>query len=398
MPRCGVGFACAALLGPAEPVTKHEAEPNRGRAPFRWLTSRAAVPILIVGPQLVPIAAIGYATDTWTLGLVPAAALTAAFFRGLRGPRVEPRSRAHLYLGLWPFFAWWATCVVLSAIVPVAAIVGIVAGAPRLALVIALGMGLAAGVAAIVRTPRVTRVELTFADLPPAFDGYRIAQLSDVHCGAFAPEPRVRDWVRRVNALDADLIAITGDLIASGTDYVPSVASALAELQAPDGVVACMGNHDYFGTGEMLADALRAQGLRLLRNERTSVRRRGQKIDVAGIDDTWTRRDDIDRALDGRDDQGFLVLLAHDPDLFPAAAARGVQLTLSGHTHGGQLAVPFAAKRLNLARLAHAYTSGLYRERRSMLFVNRGAGTSGPPVRIGTRAEIALLTLHRATS
>jgi uncharacterized protein len=354
------------------------------------------VPTLIVGPQFVPIAALGYATGSWTAGLVPATALTAAFFGARRGMRLEPSSRAHLYLGLWPFFAWWSACVVLTALAPVAALAGFAAGAPRLAFAIAGAIALVAGLLAIVRTPRVTRIDLFFADLPPAFDGYRIAQISDVHCGAFAPEPRVRDWVRRANALNANLITVTGDLITSGTDYVPIVASAVAELRAPDGVVACMGNHDYFGTGEALADALRARGVHLLRNERTSLRRGDQKIDVAGLDDTWSRRDDIDRALAGRDARAFVVLLAHDPDLFPAAVARGVQLTLSGHTHGGQLAVPFAARHLNLARFAHAYTSGLYREGKSLLFVNRGAGTSGPPVRIGTRGEIALLTLHRA--
>lgn len=373
----------------------HEKEPSRGRLPFRWLGTRAALPSLVIGPQIVPVGILGYLANSWLLAALPAVAGSASMFVALRGRRIEPRSRGHLYLGLWPFFAWWSACLVLTAIAPLAVIAAALSGRPEIWLGGAAAVAAGFGVAAIVRSPRITRVRVAHPDLPPELDGYQIAQLSDIHCGAFAPEQRVRDWVRRTNALGADLAVVTGDLIASGTDYVEAVASALGELRAPDGVMACMGNHDYFGTGEALFEALRDRGVRVLRNEHELVRRGEDALVVAGVDDTWTRRDDLDRALDGRDEAAYTLLLSHDPDLFPAAAARGVHLTLSGHTHGGQLAVPLMARSLNLAKLAHAYTSGHYREGRSHLFVHRGAGTSGPPVRIGTRGEIALITLVR---
>lgn len=228
--------------------------------------------------------------------------------------------------------------------------------------------------------------------MPQGFEGYRIAQISDIHCSVFAPEGRVRDWARRTSRLGADLIAVTGDIIANGNEYIGPAARALAELRAPDGVFAVMGNHDYFGAGEALAQALTEAGLRLLRNDSVVLQRGGGVLCVAGVDDTWTGRADVARALRRR--APFTVLLAHDPDLFPEAARRGAALTLSGHTHGGQLALPFLARRLNLARLLTRYTSGLYALGDAVLYVNRGAGTTGPPLRIGARAEITLFTLR----
>lgn len=355
------------------------------------------MPALVVGPQLAPVAILGFLAGHWLAAVAPAALGTAAFFAALDGRKIEPRSRAHLRLGLWPFFAWWAGCVVLTALTPLALALGAVAGGMKFWLGAAAASSGVAGLAAVRRTPRVTRLTLPFPDLPAGFDGYRIVHLSDIHCGPFAPGPRVRDWVRRANATEPDLAVVTGDLIARGPDYVGAVADALGELRARDGIAVAMGNHDYFDAGDVLVRALRARGARVLRNEHLRLERAGDTLAVAGVDDTWTRRDDINRALSGCAGEDFVVLLAHDPDLFPMAAAGGARLTLSGHTHGGQLAVPLAAERFNLARLAHAYTSGVYAERGALLFVNRGAGTSGPPVRIGTRGEIALITLRRAT-
>jgi predicted MPP superfamily phosphohydrolase len=154
-----------------------------------------------------------------------------------------------------------------------------------------------------------------------------------------------------------------------------------------------MGNHDYFTDGEQFSRQLERHGLRLLRNDGFSLERAGARLYVAGVDDTWTHRHDLDRALRSRPPGTPVVLLAHDPALFPAAAARGIDLTLSGHTHGGQIASPVAPRRLNLARLVTPFTAGLYRIDRSVLYVNRGLGTTGPPIRLGARPEIALFTL-----
>ncbi|MEO8213858.1 MAG: hypothetical protein ABI560_11725, partial [Myxococcales bacterium] len=119
-------------------------------------------------------------------------------------------------------------------------------------------------------------------------------------------------------------------------------------------------------------------------------------IHVAGVDDTWTRRADVERALSARRDDMPVVLLAHDPDLFPQAVDRGVALTLSGHTHGGQMGVPLFARKLNLARVMTPFTTGFYQVGSATLYVNRGLGTTGPPVRLGVPPEIAVFTLRRA--
>jgi predicted MPP superfamily phosphohydrolase len=246
--------------------------------------------------------------------------------------------------------------------------------------------------------PRIREREIEVDGLPEAFDGYRIAQISDLHCGPFASGRRVERWVATTNRLEADLIAVTGDLIASGSEYVDTVARALGGLRARDGAFAAMGNHDYFGDGEAMVSALEGAGLTVLRNRGVELRRGAAAIWLAGVDDTWTRRHDLGRALAGRPPGMPAVLLALDPVLFPDAAERGVDLVLSGHTHGGQVAVPLLARKLNLARLITRFTSGVYRSGSTTLYVNRGLGTTGPPVRLAVAPEIAVLTLRRSAA
>lgn len=244
--------------------------------------------------------------------------------------------------------------------------------------------------------PVVRRRDVRVEGLPRAFDGFRIAQLSDVHCGPYLPRAVYRYWTSRASSLGADLVVLTGDLITSGEGYLDDVRDMAAGLRAPEGVAACMGNHDYFGTETGVIDALGAAGVRLLRNEGFALSRDGAPLWIAGIDDRWTRRDDLTAALAGRPDEACVVLLAHDPASFPEAAAAGVALTLSGHTHGGQFGVPGPIEGLNLARALTRYSAGMFREGRSALYVNRGIGTTGAPVRVGMWPEITLLTLRAA--
>jgi predicted MPP superfamily phosphohydrolase len=264
------------------------------------------------------------------------------------------------------------------------------------ALAVAGALSVVAGSAALRRHPRIVNHAIAIADLPRELEGYRIAQLSDLHCGPFTPAARIRRWVERANALAPDLMVVTGDLITSGSEYVARVAEELGGLRAPDGVLGCMGNHDYFTDGEELVRALERQGVKVLRNRGLTIARGAGRLYIAGVDDTWTRRQDMPAALRGRPAGAPVILLAHDPDLFPEAASHGVDLTLSGHTHGGQIAIPGAA-RLNLARIMTRFTAGLFHEGRSILYVSRGLGTTGPPVRLGARPEIAVFELHRTT-
>jgi uncharacterized protein len=331
--------------------------------------------------------------------IATAAALTIGFASSLMGPRSswsEPGT-IRLYGVLWPFFAWWTVALLFALMAPLVLALAQVSSMSR-TIALGIGVGLAAAVAAgsFGQRPRLRTRDIHIIGLPEAFDGFRVAQISDLHCGPFADRARVASWVAEVNRLEPDLIAVTGDLIARGDEFVPVVAGELGELRARAGVFASMGNHDYFTDGDALAAAVEGAGLTMLRNRGVEVGHGDGRIFVAGVDDTWTRRQDFDRALANRPDGMTTVLLAHDPALFPEAAARGVDLTLSGHLHGGQLGLPFLAGKVNLARLLTRFTAGFYRLGNASLYVSRGLGTTGPPVRVGVRPEITLLTLRRS--
>jgi len=380
--------------------------PEKKPAPGRRRSRIFLLAILVtVGIQTPLVAGLAHLSGHLVAMMALAAALTGGFLSTVLGPRGVwgAPSRARLYLVLWPFFVWWTLGLLFALLAPLALLVraGLLVSnvsslSTNAALTYALAIALAGTVLALRNSPRVRRHEIAIPGLPAAFDGFRIAQISDLHCGPFASGERVDGWVAAVNRLQADLVAVTGDLIASGPAFVPVVAASLGKLQARDGVFASMGNHDYFTDGEEMAGALEKAGLTLLRNRGVEVRRDGAAIYVAGVDDTWTHRHDLDKALAGRPPETPVLLLAHDPALFPDAASRAVDLTLSGHTHGGQIGVPFFAKRFNLARVMTPFTTGLYRSGPSTLYVSRGLGSTGLPVRIFVPAEITLLTLRRA--
>ncbi len=356
--------------------------------------------LIALGVQLPLVAALGHLSGHRGVVLAVAAAITFGFLSTVFGGRSAFGSpgRLRLYLVLWPFFIWWTLGLLFAVFAPLAFVVALAVHAP-------LDVGWAAALAAAAlgtlvafsNRPRLRQHDIAIAGLPAAFDGYRVAQISDLHCGPFAGGARVDRWVAAVNRLDVDLVAVTGDLIASGSTFVPVVAASLGRLRGRDGVFACMGNHDYFTDGEEMAQALERAGLTLLRNRGVAVRRGGATLYVAGVDDTWTGRHDLERALADRPPAAPTLLLAHDPVLFPAAAERAVALTLSGHTHGGQLGVPFFAKRFNLARVITRFTTGLYQMGDATLYVNRGLGTTGMPIRLFVPPEIAVITLRRAS-
>jgi predicted MPP superfamily phosphohydrolase len=352
---------------------------------------------LLVGVQVPGVLALRALSGSWVLALGLPALLSLSYLPQLAQPWHPPRPSPALRVVLLAFFLWWAACLSSWLLGPLVWLAARLAGlSGHSALALAGGLALAAGARGVWPRPRLVRTTLEIQGLPPAFDNYQVVHLSDVHCGPWTSAKRVRGWVERINALGPDLVAVTGDLITTGSDYVGAVSEALGGLRARDGVFACMGNHDYFTDGEAFALALDQAGLTVLRNRGRAIERDGERLYVAGVDDTWTRRADMPAALGGRPDGAPTVLLAHDPLLFPEAAAAGVELTLSGHTHGGQFAVPLFHRRLNLARVASPFTVGLYRLGRSILHVSRGAGTTGPPIRLGAPAEISLITLRAA--
>ncbi len=242
----------------------------------------------------------------------------------------------------------------------------------------------------------VKYVDIPVARLPESFHGFTIAHLSDLHIGSLTPRSWGERWVRMANALKPDIAVITGDLVTSGTHFHRDIADVVAGLRAKSGVFVSMGNHDYFGEGEPLITLIRESGVVVLRNQGHVLERGGERVYLAGIDDTWTRRADLDAALEARPIGLSTVLLAHDPAVFPLARERGVELTLSGHTHGGQLAVPFFARSLSLSHLVHRYHLGLYQEGTAALYVHPGLGTTGPPMRLGVAPAVVLIRLVTA--
>jgi predicted MPP superfamily phosphohydrolase len=240
----------------------------------------------------------------------------------------------------------------------------------------------------------VREVEVEVDGLDPSFDGFRIAHLSDLHIGTHAPKSWGSRWAAAANSRRPDIAVVTGDLVSSGSEFHEDIAGVIGELTAPGGVFVSMGNHDYFGDGEPLITLLTQRGVRVLRNEGVTLARDGKSLYLAGIDDTWTRRDDMDRALLGRPENTAVVLLAHDPERFHQATQRGVALTLSGHTHGGQIAFPFLSRWISLSHLTHHFHQGLYRKGPSQLYVHPGLGTTGPPMRLGVAPAVVILTLR----
>ena len=245
------------------------------------------------------------------------------------------------------------------------------------------------------RWVRVRRIDVAIADLPPEFEGYRIAQLSDLHVGSFDPKARALEWAALSNSLAPDLAVVTGDLVTSGTGFYADVADAIAALRATDGVFVSMGNHDQANNDE-LSRFVSERGSTVLRNTWHTLRRGDAQLTLAGLDGR-VRTGDIARVVKSCPSSAPIVLLSHYPWAFDEAAAAGADLLLTGHTHGGQLAVPFFSQQLNLARLTGQRSRGLVYSGKTALYVNAGLGTTGPPMRLAVPPEIALLTLRRAT-
>jgi predicted MPP superfamily phosphohydrolase len=250
------------------------------------------------------------------------------------------------------------------------------------------------GAATALGPPDLLQVPVRLRRLDPAFGGFRIAVVSDIHLGPLAGRAHTERIVETINAAEPDLVAIVGDLIDGTVAELGPAAAPLRDLAAPEGAFFVTGNHEYFveDTGSWLTE-LERLGVHPLGNENTAIRRGGAAFDLVGVNDiAGERRDDppdFDRALAGVDAKRPTILLAHQPVLVSEAAARGVDLQLSGHTHGGQM-WPFHY----VVRMVQPTLVGLSKLNDTQLYVTRGAGFWGPPVRIGAPPDITVLTLE----
>jgi hypothetical protein len=242
--------------------------------------------------------------------------------------------------------------------------------------------------------------ELALGHLPKSLEGLRIAHLTDLHVGPLLRPDHLPGIVEETNDQQCDLIAVTGDLIDHSNRHLPEVIDAMRNLEAPLGVYFVLGNHDYRDNVGQILRAFEKEGLNMLLNQAVSLEHRGASISIGGIDYAERRRDLL-RLVRATATQmpraGLRLLLAHHPHAFDVAAGCGIDLTLSGHTHGGQwLFRKHGAERpsLGLGNLAWRYPQGLYQRGRSKLFVSNGVGSSFP-VRIKCPPEISILRLHR---
>lgn len=255
------------------------------------------------------------------------------------------------------------------------------------------------------------RHTLVFNNLPPGFDNYRIVQISDIHASFWVGGKYLDQVVERINALPKDLMVITGDIITgsvndfwkrwlptAGDKYIEVVINALKKLKKGP-KLAVLGNHDQWDgkeTEQRLVRELEKIGIEVLRNNSRTITRGKDEIAIAGTDDVWFSCD-IHRALHGVPQQRFTVLLSHSPDIREDLEQQNmIELTLCGHTHGGQVAIPYLSHRFIPIKNPERYFSGLVKEPYGYTYVNRGIGTLVFPFRIGATPEITALQLKRA--
>ena len=241
----------------------------------------------------------------------------------------------------------------------------------------------------------VKRIDIPLPGLPPGLDGFTIAQLSDLHLDLVHGKDWLASVVEKTNALSPDLIAITGDLAEGSVASFAEEVEPLRGLSAPQGTFFVTGNHEYFHDLNGWLELLKELGIRVLRNERVRIGDGEHSFDLAGVDDHDGGRiapghgPDLRKALKNRDPNRAVVLLAHQPRIMEEASRNGVGLVLSGHTHGGQI-WPFSY----LVYLQQPYVRGLKERGGTKLYLSSGTGFWGPPMRLGTTAEITLITLR----
>jgi predicted MPP superfamily phosphohydrolase len=252
------------------------------------------------------------------------------------------------------------------------------------------------------RQVEITHQRILLPKLPSEFHGFRIVQLSDLHHSPYFSAEEILAAVQQANELQPDLIVLTGDYISHSRDYIPGCALALAELQAPHGVFAVLGNHDHWTDGKAMYSALTEQGIRVLTNENFKLNLGEAYIRLLGVDDLMVGQDDLQLALLGSSTDETRILLCHNPRIIREAARAGIDLVLSGHTHGGQINWRLLTGRkdpkLNrwLRRPSRRLTRGHTELGATQLYVNRGLGTVIAPLRYGCPPEITLLELVKA--
>jgi predicted MPP superfamily phosphohydrolase len=292
----------------------------------------------------------------------------------------------------------------------------------------AVGLGAAAAVDGFLIEPHipvVERIGIRLRNLPEAFHGFRIVVMGDMHFGPYAGKPQVERAVRLALPLKADLTILTGDFVSrplferdgpAGARHAEPCAEVLQQLIGGSGgtstatstatstgmptgtpVISILGNHDHWNGPDMVAEILNGHGLNVLRNRSLPLERDGQRIWIVGVDDVYEHANDLDQALQGVPPTETRIVAVHEPDFADQTAKHAVDLQISGHSHGGQVRIPFYGAPI-LPQLGRKYPIGLNQVRDLQVYTNRGIGVVSPPVRLNCSPEVTLITLVGRTS
>ncbi len=242
---------------------------------------------------------------------------------------------------------------------------------------------------------QINRLRLAYPGLPSGLNGLRIVQLSDIHSGIYMTENQMRDIFHLANEQHPDLVAITGDFVDNSVSEIPALYRAITDLKAGYGIYGCLGNHDHYASAKAVSSALLQRGVHLLTNSHMTIPVNGESVTLLGVDDIQSGTSNPERmgqALNHVPDDRFRILLSHRPDLFDHAREHKIDLTLAGHTHGGQIGFNLMGIPLYPIHLFHDYAKGLYEVGDHKLYVNVGIGMVGVPVRL-VRPELTVIEL-----
>ncbi len=243
----------------------------------------------------------------------------------------------------------------------------------------------------------IVKKTLSFHNFPKSMNGLTIAQISDIHAGVYMDERKIAEIFHTVNSLHSDMIVITGDFVDRNTIGMNTLSNAFKILESDLGIFGCLGNHDHYAGAEKINNVLESSNIMMLNNNGKTLRINNELISIMGVDYAGRsihRGDyaDLDKAMESVNEDTFKILLSHNPEFFSEAKKADIDLTLAGHTHGGQIGFQLAGLNINPAYAAFKYPKGYYIEDNKQLYVNVGVGTFGLPIRT-IKPEITLFTL-----
>ena len=355
---------------------------RKERSPWEWL-------IFVAPPLLLALTALFWPLSQWIDRL-----LTTAFMERITPERLEELAWSLLLAKVGVAWLIVAACVGSYWILDRVRVIAF--GVPPL-------VGIRTGRPELIRHRlsinqvydiEVTRYEIMIDDLPPAFDGYRIAFLTDTHVAPFVRRAFYREILAQVALFDPDLILLGGDFVTFHR-HIPLMADVLiGELRARDGIFAVLGNHDYWAGAERVTAALKERGVTLLNNASVLLHRDDATLPLAGIDEIYRGTPDVEAALRNVDPMQPAIAISHHPDIIDLVGGHRIDLLLCGHTHGGQIRFPFFGPVVVPSRHEGEFAAGFHRVRNVLMYVSRGIGAI-PPVRILCRPEIATFVLRR---